>query len=405
MRLIGKPADRLRFASLMATVILLSSLLAIAQTPQPDPSGDEPQSAPPPERREQLIQQERDRVRADAAGMSSLLAGLDQIEKQERMARRELDSIDRAIVEVGNDIIFTEADRFLTRGLIEREEQTLQRRVRALYTLSRGGLAQILLASEDFFGFVQNARMVNRVVERDVARLRRNREHIRHLAQIRIDLDEDREYLESLKTRAENQRFWVELERQRRIALLELIQSDRGMYARAVSEREQAGYDLIASLESVSRAGRGQTGGLPDGLDFPAARGFLPLPAQGNLVRTFGPQIHPTFGTVTNSNGIGLSAAEGTSVRSVYGGLVRYASTFYGYGRVVILDHGDRYHTVYGHLAEVMVSEGDTVVQGQLIGTVGRSGSLIGPQLHFEIRHKGKSIDPMDWIAWASQEE
>ncbi len=85
-------------------------------------------------------------------------------------------------------------------------------------------------------------------------------------------------------------------------------------------------------------------------------------------------------------------------MRSVARGLVRNAGRFRGYGRIVIIDHGDAYHTVSGHLDEIHVKVDDIVVAGQSIGSVGETGSLSGPSLYFELRHDGSPIDPAPWL-------
>jgi septal ring factor EnvC (AmiA/AmiB activator) len=64
----------------------------------------------------------------------------------------------------------------------------------------------------------------------------------------------------------------------------------------------------------------------------------------------------------------------------------------------VILDHGDEYFTVSGHLAEIHVELGDDIVEGDSLGTVGETGSLLGPSLYFEVRAGGKPLDPADWL-------
>ena len=65
---------------------------------------------------------------------------------------------------------------------------------------------------------------------------------------------------------------------------------------------------------------------------------------------------------------------------------------------MMIIDHGHHYYTVYAHLEEVFKVKGDRVDQGEVIATVGDSGSMEGPALHFEVRHHGKPIDPLVWI-------
>jgi septal ring factor EnvC (AmiA/AmiB activator) len=82
----------------------------------------------------------------------------------------------------------------------------------------------------------------------------------------------------------------------------------------------------------------------------------------------------------------------------VYAGHVVFTGWFKGYGNLIILDHGGDYYTLYAHVAEILVKEGDDVRQGQRIGTVGDTGSLAGPRLYFEVRHGGKPQDPSDWL-------
>jgi septal ring factor EnvC (AmiA/AmiB activator) len=127
-------------------------------------------------------------------------------------------------------------------------------------------------------------------------------------------------------------------------------------------------------------------------------RGKLPWPASGTLASTFGRQEHPRFHTVTFNRGIEISAPQGREIVAVADGSVIYADWFKGYGRLIILDHGGGYFTLYAHAADLRVKAGDTAAGGQAIATVGDSGSLEGPQLYFELRHKGKPEDPLAWL-------
>ncbi len=86
-------------------------------------------------------------------------------------------------------------------------------------------------------------------------------------------------------------------------------------------------------------------------------------------------------------------------MRSVSIGEVRFAGWFRGYGKIVILDHGDQYFTVSGHLSEIFVEVGDVVDEKTTIGSVGETGSLSGPNLYFEIRRGSEPLNPGDWLA------
>ena len=136
----------------------------------------------------------------------------------------------------------------------------------------------------------------------------------------------------------------------------------------------------------------------PPAVGFGKLRGRLPWPTEGRIIAGFGAQVHPRFGTRTFRNGVDIEAAEGREVAAVYAGHVVYTGWFKGYGNLIILDHGGEYYTLYAHIAEIEVKEGDDVRQGQRIGTVGDTGSLAGPRLYFEVRYQGKPQDPAEWL-------
>jgi septal ring factor EnvC (AmiA/AmiB activator) len=129
-----------------------------------------------------------------------------------------------------------------------------------------------------------------------------------------------------------------------------------------------------------------------------AMRGRLEWPASGRVVEEYGMRVNPRFGTKTFRNGIDIDAVDGSNVHAVYPGHVLYTGWFRGYGNLIIVDHGSEYYTLYAHVADMKVAEGDDVRQGQVIGTVGDTGSLQGPRLYFEVRYQGKPQDPAQWL-------
>ena len=113
----------------------------------------------------------------------------------------------------------------------------------------------------------------------------------------------------------------------------------------------------------------------------------------------FGKVVNPRFKTVTVQNGVELKAPAGAEVRAVAPGRVVHAGWFKGYGNLVIVDQGDGYHTLVAHLASMTTAMGEEVEAGTLLGTVGDTGSLRGPSLYFEVRERGRPVDPRAWMA------
>lgn len=121
-------------------------------------------------------------------------------------------------------------------------------------------------------------------------------------------------------------------------------------------------------------------------------KGSLPWPAKGPVVMQFGSVVDPKYKTTTKSPGIEIATVRGSIVTAVDSGRVSYADHFMGYGPMIIIDHGGRYHTVYSRLAEITTSVGAMVQRGAPIATTGDT-------LHFEFRVGAKSVDPLDWLA------
>jgi len=125
--------------------------------------------------------------------------------------------------------------------------------------------------------------------------------------------------------------------------------------------------------------------------------GTLTWPVPGRIEARFGRQASSRFGTMVNRNGIDIGAAAGAPVKAVQAGTVAYADAFAGFGRVVIVDHGGRFYTLYGHLASVDVSKGASVKAGDDLGTVGMAPTG-SPSLYFEVRIDGRPADPVQWL-------
>lgn len=113
----------------------------------------------------------------------------------------------------------------------------------------------------------------------------------------------------------------------------------------------------------------------------------------------FGVRMHPVLGIYKTHDGLDIIADVGTPVYAAGNGTVDYAShSGGGYGRVVLIDHGYGYQTLYAHLSKIVVGAGQQVKRGQLIGYSGKTGLVSGPHLHYEVRHRGVKKNPIDYF-------
>ena len=123
-------------------------------------------------------------------------------------------------------------------------------------------------------------------------------------------------------------------------------------------------------------------------------KGFV-WPVRGDILATFG----PLAAKGQNNDGINIAAAKGTPILAAEAGVVAYVGNeLKGFGNLVLIKHADGWVSAYAHADLVDVKKGQAVAKGQQIGTVGQTGAVTQPQLHFELRHQGEVVDPEDHL-------
>jgi murein DD-endopeptidase MepM/ murein hydrolase activator NlpD len=185
--------------------------------------------------------------------------------------------------------------------------------------------------------------------------------------------------------------------KQERKSMLSQIRSKKSEHNQAIKELEKAQEevkDLIGALEKRRLASQ-----LPGGGDFKTLKGRMMWPVEGKVVRKYGKQTHPKYGTVTFNNGIDIGAAQGTPIVAVAPGIVEYVDWIDAYGKCIIINHGDGYYTLYAHVSATFVRQDQQVGVGDVIAEVGDTGSLDGYECHFEIRHSKQAMNPLDWLS------
>jgi len=190
----------------------------------------------------------------------------------------------------------------------------------------------------------------------------------------------------------EEARRQAEAARQKRMAEeKERIERERAERAtqQAVREKPREAEKPTAELENeylpeVAPAG-----------SFARLKGNLRLPARGTVSNRFG-GVRAEGG---NWRGIFVRATAGGEVRAIAAGRIVFADWMRGFGNLLIVDHGDAYLSIYGNNDAILKQVGDMVQGGDLVARIGNSGGNPESGLYFEIRHKGRPLDPLQWVA------
>jgi septal ring factor EnvC (AmiA/AmiB activator) len=351
------------------------------------------------------LKEEREKAAAARARETSLLAELEQIdqrlaEKQAEVARLEARSR-RTRSEVG--ALRAEVARL--EGHRAGQEQALARRLRVMYRVhAQGGALPLILSGDDPVTRATAVRHLASLAVLDARLIREYRGISERLADRKGREEARQQELAVLHADAQHEQAEADREAAKRRTLLARVRDERAYHERMVGELTEASRRLEAFIRELGAKQRRLTkvpppkGGEPPAVGFGGLRGRLPWPTDGRIVAPFGAQVHPRFGTRTFRNGVDIEAAEGTDITAVYAGQVIYTGWFKGFGNLIIVDHGSEYYTLYAHIGEIEVKEGEDVRQGQRIGTVGDTASLAGPRLYFEVRYQGKPQDPAEWL-------
>jgi murein DD-endopeptidase MepM/ murein hydrolase activator NlpD len=121
-------------------------------------------------------------------------------------------------------------------------------------------------------------------------------------------------------------------------------------------------------------------------------------PVQGRLTSFFGQRTDPFNGEGSFHPGIDISVPVGTPVLATAGGIVKFADTFAGYGRLVVIEHGNGLETYYGHLSSFTVVVGQRISRGETIAFSGRTGRATSPHVHYEVRISGAPVNPYPYL-------
>jgi septal ring factor EnvC (AmiA/AmiB activator) len=251
----------------------------------------------------------------------------------------------------------------------------------------------MLLSAADARDVAHATRMVAVVARRDRDRIAAHQRRVEELRITRVTLEERAARLVELRAAAERAQAAASDAVRNRNALIREIDRRRDLNAQLAGELLQAQQRLQATLKTLAGGGTATVPALP----LSPFRGTLSWPAEGAVRHQFGRKTGGSSGTASSANGIEIVSTVGAPVRAIHEGTVAFADTFTGYGKLVIVDHGNQAFTLYGHLLDIGVARGDRVQQGQPVGAAGFA--LVGvPGLYFELRVDGRPVDPLQWL-------
>jgi septal ring factor EnvC (AmiA/AmiB activator) len=281
-------------------------------------------------------------------------------------------------------------------GELREVESRLARRLVSFYKYAKRGYLQLLSSSAGLDQLRRRIKYLKVILEEDQLLFRQMAEiqmnHKKGIAGIKAQLTA----IDSLENSERARLQTIKNEMDKKVLLLMKIHKEKEFYETAVKELELAAKDLrekLLDMEKRPQKKEAVVAALPT--DFAEYKGKLPLPFRGKIQKGKGP-----IGSaqVNSFKGIFIKGPAGGEVRAVFRGRVDYSGWLKGYGQIIVVNHGLRYFTVSAHLLERFKSEGQAVEKGEVIGLIGETGVMGGPNLYFEIRKGGTHLDPFEWL-------
>ncbi len=318
---------------------------------------------------------------------SSVLESLSRIDTDLYQKEKDLKQMEARLSQTKEKSEHTKDQIHLLNREMERTKEEFFSRLIALYKMEHIPPETFLFTSQSYPDLLKIDKYLRVIIDADARLVDTYRNQVALKERYQGTLMEDQSQWERSIAEVGKKREEIKKARATKHALLKSIQNQKVVYQKVITELEERAKGLQALIDKLEKEQKATAYGKskPDG-----TKGKLSPPVQGNVISLFKEK---------GQNGIEIKAPLGTEVRAVLPGKVLYADWFKGFGNVMIIDHGDQIFTVSGYCSQLLKKTGDVVSQGEAIALVGSAGSLKGPCLYFEIRHRGKPQDPMEWIS------
>lgn len=337
------------------------------------------------ERRLEQRRQEADSVGDELAGVEQAMG---RVSRRLRDLQRDREHVLERLGEL-------ERDAHAQQLRVVEHREYLSRELRHAYMNGRQELLQLLLNQQDpaaldrmlvYFDYLSRARR-ERIVQASG--------ELERLAELRSEVDRERQQLERLEDEQRKQRTALEERRQERERVLARLQQDIRGADRQLRQLAEDEAQLEAMLDELREA----LADIPEDelirKPFAQQRGSLRWPLEGKVLASYGSSQGRMDGTW---QGVLVEAGHGAPVVAVAHGRVVFANWLRGYGLLLIIDHGDGYMTLYGHNDSLYRDVGDWVEPGETIAAAGASGGREQPGLYFELRADGRPQNPLTWL-------
>lgn len=343
---------------------------------------------------EKKIKTQQKMVQAFSQKEVEIIEGLNEIDYALNRARIKVAALSQENDQLAAGIHDLSAKREKLAVQIHIDRGYAASRLKALYKMNMIGRLEAAGLPGSIFDFFLRQDAMKRIIASDFRLLEVQGNDFERFKLLEEELKNEMAAKKQLEAELNDQIRINNKETLKREMILKEIRKKKKLSLAAVEALRTAGIRLDNQISNLE-GGRSVT---TPAASFASRKGSLIPPVKGEIISRFGPSSSTDYKSFTFQKGIDIKVERGEPVKSVFKGEVMFAQWLKGYGNLLIINHGDNYYTLYAHVEELFKQKGEHVETGEVIATAGDTGSIKGMCLHFEVRHHGKPVNPINWL-------
>ncbi|MBD2438452.1 murein hydrolase activator EnvC [Nostoc sp. FACHB-110] len=342
----------------------------------------------------QNVIQERERLNNLQKAAQTRLTG---INKNINTTDSQIQDSESHLLQASQYLQKLEADLAVAQSNYEQRQIATVARLRYLQRSHTSQGWAVLMQSHNISDFISRRHQLKLVYQADQKILAKLNAQAIQINQQKTNVEQQKNEIALIRQQLLAQKADYQTQAQSQAELIQRLNSDRAALEAAENQLERDSHNLENLIQEKVAALEGQSKTNSRTIII-RGTGIFAYPSNAPTSSPFGWRVHPILGYRRFHAGLDFAASYGSTIRAADSGTVIFAGWYGGYGRAVIIDHGNGLTTLYGHTSELFVSEGQGVQRGQAIAAVGSTGLSTGPHLHFEVRRRGTPVNPADFL-------